>query len=414
MTADRSKKRNPTLYSQWRTLDQQIRQWWDHDLHEASEAEVLADKSQTLLFLPHPYSSASGSHSAFPEMYGWDTFFINLGLLAHDRFDLVRGHILNQVHLIEEYGFVPNGNRSYYLTRSQPPMLAEGVWRYVQATQDLELARLAIPALEREYHQFWDMPPRKTPTGLATHFDCGDPRRREALAAEAESGRDFTAIYGGDVRRCVPLHTNAALIKAARAISQLYEQLGECSSVDHWNHLARERAQRLRKLCWSEEESTFLQYDWVQKQPLPYRSTCAFWVLWAEAASTDQAEKVVHQLDQFLQVAGLSFTDQPYDSPHSEYDWLQWGYPSGWPPEQIIAMEALDLYGYHQEAEEVAKRYLQAQINLHTKTGELWEKLNVLTGGLDLPTERYAIPPFHGWSSASVAVLGRRVFAFSN
>ena len=67
-------------------------------------------------------------------------------------------------------------------------MLAEGVWRYVQATQDLELARLFIPWLEREYHQFWDVPPRKTPTGLATHFDCGDPRRREALAAEAESG----------------------------------------------------------------------------------------------------------------------------------------------------------------------------------------------------------------------------------
>lgn len=184
------------LEPRWRALDDAVRTWRDGDLHRAGEAEVSADPAGTLLYLAHPYSSAAGDRGAFPEMYGWDTFFINLGLLAHRRQDVVRWHVLDQLYQVEQYGFVPNGNRTFYLTRSQPPMLGESVRRYVEATGDLE----------------------------------------------------------------------------------------------------------------------------------------------------------------------------------------------------------------------VAGRYLGAQVELHARTGELWEKLNVVTGDLDLPRERYATRPFHGWASAGVAVLGRRLF----
>ena len=398
------------LESRWRSLDERIRGWWDDDLHRADEDAVRDDPDGTLLYLPHPYSSAAGAHAAFPEMYGWDTYFINCGLLAHGRLDLVRNHVLNQIHQIEQYGFVPNGNRSFYLTRSQPPMLGESVYRYVAASNDLQTAARALPALQREYEHFWDAPPRLTPTGLATCHDTGDPRRRAALAAEAESGRDFTAIHGGDVRRCVPLNINSALVRYAKSVAAVADLLGHSDLGAVWRQRAEERARRVRHLCWSREASTFLQWDWVAQHHLPYRSLDALWPLWAGIATVDQAEAVADDLDRFLCPYGLAFTDVRYPSPHPEYDWLQWGYPSGWPPEQLIAVEALDAYRLHDRAIEVARRYLAAQIDLYDRTGQLWEKLDVTTGGLDLPTERYAVPPFHGWSSASVVILGRRLF----
>ncbi len=398
------------LRARWKRLDARIQAWWDEDLHSAGEDDVRNDPMGTLLFLPHPYSSAAGKNAAFPEMYCWDTYFINLGLLKHGRLDIVRHHILNQLFQVERYGFVPNGNRSFYLTRSQPPMLGDSVHCYLEASNDLELAERAYQPLITEYDTFWNTAPRRTTTGLATNSDSGDPNRRPELAAEAETGRDFTAIYGGDVRRCVPLHINSALVRYAEGIADVARRLGRPADCEYWKQCAEERARKMRSLCWSEQWSSYVQYDWTTQTQLPYLSLCAFWVMWAGVATPDQARQLVGGLDRFLRPHGLSFTDQVYASPHPEYDWLQWGAPSGWPPEQMIVVEALDRYGFHQQAREVAIRYLAAQLSLYDQTGQLWEKLNVNTGDTELPHERYEVPPFHGWSSASIAVLGARVF----
>ncbi len=110
------------LRFRWERLDNSIGSWWDGDLHRATEEEVLNDPQKTLIFLPFPYSTAGGSEAAFPEMYGWDTQFINLGLLAHDRADIVRNNILDQLSMIDRFGMVLNGNRTFYLTRGQPPL----------------------------------------------------------------------------------------------------------------------------------------------------------------------------------------------------------------------------------------------------------------------------------------------------
>lgn len=112
------------LKVRWQRLDNAIRGWWVGDLHHATEEEIRNDPNKTLLFLPFPYITAGGSESAFPEIYGWDTQFINLGLLAHDRADIVRWNILDQLSMIERFGKVLNGNRTFYLTRGQPPLLA--------------------------------------------------------------------------------------------------------------------------------------------------------------------------------------------------------------------------------------------------------------------------------------------------
>ena len=67
----------------------------------------------------------------FDEMYGWDSYFIVLGLLEDERLDLARGFVDNFTYVIEHYGATLNANRTYYLTRSQPPFftsMLRAVW----------------------------------------------------------------------------------------------------------------------------------------------------------------------------------------------------------------------------------------------------------------------------------------------
>ena len=89
---------------------------------------------------------------------------------------------------------------------------------------------------------------------------------------------------------------------------------------------------------------------------------------------------------------------------------MQWDYPSGWPPSQIIVVDGLEAYGYADEAKRLALKYLKLQLDVYDQTGKVWERYNVVDGNLDLPRERYPVVPLHGWSLASLVYLGRKVF----
>jgi alpha,alpha-trehalase len=394
----------------WRALDAAVRGWWDGDTRTAQEADIREDPKGTLLFLPYPYSTAGGAESNFPEMYGWDTYFINRGLLLHDRADLVRAHILNHLFMLERYGKVLNGNRDYYLTRSQTPLLADSVHRYARSLEhpeaDLALLMRAYPLLAAEYRDYWNAPHHATPVGMATARDLGDPGLRPELASEAETGLDFCALFGGDVRRCAPLIVNSALAKAARVLEWLAEVLRRPEESNAWRQDADARAARIRRYCWDEGEGTFLEYDVTKGARLPYRSLCAYWTLWAGVATPEQAARLVEGLPWFEEPHGLAFTPEAYASPHPEFRNLQWNHPAAWPPMHIVVVDGLWAYGYQDEARRVAATFLQTVLAEHERTGKLWEKYNAVTGGHDIPLERYPTPPHHGWTSAAVAVLG--------
>ncbi len=145
------------LKARWEKLDRTIRGWWDGDLHRATEKEIREDPKGTLLYLPFPYIAGGGSESAFPEIYGWDTQFTNLALIDHGRLDIKRWNMLDQLSQIERFGKVLNGNRSFYITRGQPPLLAWSVQNYLAVkNDDDELAMLAYPLLERAYVHYWN------------------------------------------------------------------------------------------------------------------------------------------------------------------------------------------------------------------------------------------------------------------
>ncbi len=404
----------PSLAQRWGQLDATIRTWWDADLVTAREADLRADPQQTLLFLPAPYSTAAGSAGpAFPEMYAWDTHFINLGLLAHDRPDLVRQHLTNYLFLIDRYGFMPNGNRTFYLTRSQTPVMPDSLWRYYEQTQDRDLLMQAYPLLVRQYRGYWTAAHHQTPTGLATNRDLGDPSTdlSPELFSHAETGLDFCALFGPDIRHCTPLITNCALVRYAQVLAQMATVLALPTEAQQWTAEAQQRTQRIRDLCWDDALGFFFEYDFVAGRQLPFWSNCAYWALWAGVATPEQATRLVAHLPSFLHPHGLAFTDVAYPSPYPEFTWMQWGHPAGWPPMHVIVMEGLDAYGFRQEAEQVATNFVTTIVTLYEATGQLYEKYNVVEGSIHLPHERYDLPAFHGWTAATAVLLGQRLFA---
>jgi alpha,alpha-trehalase len=419
------------LKARWLKLDAAMRGWWDGDLERADEEAIRKDATEppptpvgsnvpwshsppkTLVYLPFPYSSGGGSVGSFPEMYGWDAHFINLGLFAHDRTDIVRWNILDQLAMIERFGKVLNGNRTFYETRGQPPLLAMSVEKYLEVKKDDdELALLAYPLLERSYTGYWNAPAHRTPIGLSTCRDGGTGIDSDnELASEAESGLDFTPIFGGDIRHCVPIHLNCALMRQAQVLGSLAARFGWKDKAARWQKEALTRAWLINHYCWDEKEGCYFEYDYVRQTRLPYYSLNAYWPLWIGIASKAQAARVIDHLHLFDHAYGLTFTDKKYPEIHSEFNALEWAYPESWPQQQVVVGQALERYGSAERARAISRRYMANVIATWEKTGLTWERYDGVVGGHNVPVERDPAQPLHGFSSASAVVVGRIAFA---
>lgn len=114
--------------------------------------EVKDDPSRfSILYVPHQFILPGGR---FREFYYWDAYWIVKGLIGSQLYSTARNMIRNFAHIIEKYGFVPNGGRVYYLRRSQPPFFAPMVYDYYMATQDVQFVSDMLPVIEKEY-TFW-------------------------------------------------------------------------------------------------------------------------------------------------------------------------------------------------------------------------------------------------------------------
>jgi alpha,alpha-trehalase len=317
--------------------------------------------------------------------------------------------------MIDRFGKVLNGNRTFYLGRGQPPLLPWSVENYLAAKQDEELAQRAYPSLEREYTGYWNGADHITPTELSTCRDMGsNDGLSPELDAECESGLDFTPIFGGDIRRCVPIHINCSLVRYAEVMSMLAEHSGWRDKAAKWKRQAEERGRRINQYCWDEQEGFYFEYDYVSGHRMPYYSLNGFWPLWAGVASKEQARRVVDHLKMFDRPYGLTFTDKDYPNPHPRFKALEWAYPEAWPPQQILVALALKRYGYENEARAVSRRYIENVVTTWEQTGLTWERYNGVTGGHKVPFERADPAPLHGFTSASVVVVGRTVFPEEN
>ena len=130
-----------------RPVRERIDQLWDVLTREADKE----DKNTSLIALPHPYVVPGGR---FREIYYWDTYFTMLGLAASGRVALLENMVKNFAFLIDHVGFIPNGNRTYYCTRSQPPFFVLMVELLATVKQDQNILASYLVQLKKEY-EFW-------------------------------------------------------------------------------------------------------------------------------------------------------------------------------------------------------------------------------------------------------------------
>ena len=174
--------------------------------------------SEGLMYLPNPYVVPGGR---FNEMYGWDSFFILLGLEADHHEAVARGMVDNFLFEVEHYGGVLNANRTYYLTRSQPPFLTS----MIRAVYENRASFAATPAgrveanawlahayeVAKKDYSTWMRPEHKAgTTGLARYYDYGSGPVPEM----ADASTYYVDVIRGLVEHPTPAG-NAFLIKGS-------------------------------------------------------------------------------------------------------------------------------------------------------------------------------------------------------
>jgi alpha,alpha-trehalase len=375
-------------------------------------------RDQGLLYLPKPYVVPGGR---FNEMYGWDSYFIQVGLL-HDHFDdLAKDMADNLLYEIRNYGKILNANRTYYLTRSQPPFLTRMVLGVYERTHDRKWLQDAVPAIE-EYYRYWTSEPHLTPsTGLARYFDAGEGPAPEVVAAERdsqgrthyelvrqyfrshsitdydvsqyynskrneltslfykgdrsmrESGFDPSDRFGPfsiDIIHYNPVCLNSLLYLMESQTADIMGILNRTEEQGVWRKRAVQRAELVNRLMWDERDGLYYDYDFVHRRRRKYPFLTTFYPLWAGIATREQAARVAGNLRLFEGNGGL----QTSTTASGE----QWDAPFGWAPLEMLATEGLRRYGYTADANRISTKFLSVVLDQYSRSGTIVEKYDVV------------------------------------
>ncbi|WBO21678.1 alpha,alpha-trehalase TreF [Sphingomonas abietis] len=357
--------------------------------------------------LPSAYVVPGGR---FREVYYWDSYFTMLGLARDGRQDLVEGMIDDFTSLIERYGHIPNGTRTYYLSRSQPPVYY--LMLGLSSSRDPALFRRRLAALRRE-HAYWmrgedGLAPghaqfhvARLPDGtlLNRYWDSRATPREESYAedvataagsdrpaadvyrdlrAGAESGWDFSSRWLanpddlGSIRttRIAPVDLNSLMLGMERMIALACARIADNACTRDYTQRAVAREAALRTDFWDAREGRFADLDWQTGRPTTRLSAATLYPLFVGAARTEQA-KIVGQTVKLrlLSPGGLRAT--------AVNSGQQWDAPNGWAPLQWIAVEGLRRNGDPALARTIATRWLATVSTRYRASGKLVEKYDV-------------------------------------
>ena len=404
-------------------------------------------RGSSLLRTPYPFLIPAGR---FREAYYWDTAFGVDGLIATGRLEVARMQADNFLELIRRFGFVPNGNRDYYLSRSQPPLSSRLVRAVVEATDaevrasgDADRAETlqrwvrerALPLLASEFLDFWSDPATRfdSATGLHRHWDGLDVKRPERYSedeevdlgktlrdvrAMAESGLDFTILYSGlsgknEMSAFAPVMLNAFLARFAVDVAWLAGFAGRNDLREHFSQLAVARRGAIDRHLWDDQSGYYRSLHLGTRQRSSGIGFTVFAPLYAGIASPRQAERVMQAAQPLLRRGGIAGSSR-FDSLH------QWDGDNGWAPAQVMAVSGLRQYGFEAAARWIAQRWIEALTVVFERHGGFFERINVET--LDLPVlkgHQYPVQEGFLWTNSSfvwmaVAVLGHPLARISD
>ena len=351
----------------------------------------------------------------FNEMYGWDSYFEGVGLLLDNRLDLAKAMVENFCYQIQYYGKILNANRSYYLTRTQPPFLSSFIKEVYAAMPDKDIAWLnySLSMAIKEYEEVWMEGKRYTPeTGLNRYYAGGigippetepghfrtilqeyaDKHGLSVLSFEEkyksgeikdaeldryfvhdrtlrESGHDTTwrlDNVGADLN-CVDI--NSLLYKYEKDFEYLIKtyykgeftaENGTAYTDNYWNEKAATRKMLMKQYLWDGETTCYFDYNIKTGERTDFMAATNFFPLWAGLCNQKEASQMVPLLLKELKAqGGILASSETSTKKYATNDvQRQWDYPNGWAPHQMLLWKGLIDYGYDKEALELIYRWL--------------------------------------------------------
>ena len=360
----------------------------------------------TLVGLPRPYvvpSSQSGEGFDFEEIYYWDSYFMAQAFVGTTQHRLAFDIAEDLLYLMKRFRIIPNGGRTYLTSRSQPPLLTSLLWQLYNTSGNKKWFLSAMNVAKDEYRTVWmgSLQPnwRQVHHGLSRYYDAN---MLHALA-EAESGWDMTSRFGGKCLDYTPVDLNSLLYRYEKDFEAAARLNGDNVEAAEWCSRAATRAENMNTFMWDEYKGCFFDYNYRTNKRSDVWSLAAFYPMWAGLATKHQAKLLVGHLDKFELEGGLT-TTAAHPLHHNEMP-EQWAYPNGWAPLQLITIEALERYGYHDDARRIARKWLKTNLIMFQKTNQFQEKYNV-SDPIKPPIEGvYPSQTGFGWTNAIFAQL---------
>ncbi|HHO0149749.1 TPA: alpha,alpha-trehalase [Enterobacter asburiae] len=402
--------------------------------------DKASNKWDSLLPLPKPYVVPGGR---FREVYYWDSYFTMLGLAESDHWDKISDMVDNFAYEIDTFGHIPNGNRSYYLSRSQPPFFSLMV--ELLATHDSDALKKYRPQMEKEYaywmdgvdaiqpgqankrvvklddgailNRYWD--DRDTPRPESWLDDVNtaksNPNRPATeiyrdLRSAAASGWDFSSRWMDDPQKLgtirttsiVPVDLNALMFKMEKLLARASQESGDAASANKYETLATARQKAIESHLWNDKEGWYADYDLKSKKVRNQLTAAALFPLYVKAAAQDRADKVAAATSsRLLKPGGIATT--------TVNSGQQWDAPNGWAPLQWVAAEGLQNYGQEKVSMDVTWRFLKNVQHTYDREKKLVEKYDVSSTGTGGGGGEYPLQDGFGWSNGVTLKMLDRV-----
>jgi len=397
-------------------IKEHIEKLWDE------LTRTVYEEKGTLLKLPKPYIVPGGR---FNEFFYWDSYFVMLGLQVSGRIEMMKNIVENCAYLINEFGFVPNASRTYFLSRSQPPYFSLMLDLIFESTNDEKIYSQYFETLEKEY-QFWmdgaDYLENgnnyrrvvKTQDGdfLNRYFDDENNPRPESymidvedaetsanpefyrnVRAACESGWDFSSRWFADVNSIQTIETlnlaqvdlNCLLLHLEKTLAKASELQNFEEKTNYYNQKAEARKVSIDKYFWNEDEKIYNDFNIKSNNKTSSESIATLYPLFLKLSNQEQANAVSETLkEKFLKKGGLITTTK--DSGQ------QWDSPNAWAPYQWLGCLAMKNYGFEELAEEIKNNWCTNVERIYDNTGKLMEKYNAIdttsiAGGGEYPNQ---------------------------
>ena len=371
--------------------------------------------------LPRPYNVPCAS-GMFQEMYYWDTYFTNRGLILDGNVEQARNNVDNLAAMAERFGFVLNGNRAEFLNNSQPPFMSLAAREIYDVTKDSEWLKGIFRAIEREYSFFTES--RITHIGLSRYdavMPISDAQKKRAVehivdrlgytpdASYDELARGLYAVgeSGWDINPRMTYHAydyavidlNSLIYSIEDNMEYFARELERPDDAEMWRQRKERRAELCREYLRA-PSGVFYDYDLVKGERTSLLSVASFYPLYVGMATDEEAAAAVRQLH-LLETEWGIVTSERCDGIKGNF---QWGYPNGWPPMQQIVVGGLIRYGYTDYARRIAEKFLSLMEKCFFETGHLWEKYDVVAGSANALAE-YETPAMLGWTYGTYRVF---------